>query len=156
MLPKIPTSTISSIPSLAVLSRRCRPYTTYRSSDFTFANGGGGFTGTVETKEPVVGPLAGGVKITPRYIPLPLPPPVSHSADAPWGSTLKQHLDKYVIGQDRSKRVLSTAIFHHYQRVHLARIREAEQQEKLLKESQAFAQSVFDGVCSREVWEVGG
>lgn len=46
--------------------------------------------------------------------------------------------------------MLSTAIFHHYQRVHLTRVRELERQEKILKESQAFAQSVFDGGLGSE------
>ena len=59
---------------------------------------------------------------------------------------LKQHLDRYVIGQDRSKRVLSTAIYHHYQRVALLRKHELERQEMLLQEqSRAFALDAFGG-----------
>lgn len=30
---------------------------------------------------------------------------------------LKQYLDQYVVGQDRSKKVLSVAVYNHYQRV---------------------------------------
>jgi ATP-dependent protease Clp ATPase subunit len=60
-------------------------------------------------------------------------------------SVLKQHLDRYVVGQDRSKRILSTAIYHHYQRVHQLRKRELEQQEQLLQESQAFPPDAFEG-----------
>ena len=59
---------------------------------------------------------------------------------------LKQHLDRYVIGQDRSKRVLSTAVYHHYQRVALLRKHELERQEMLLQEqSRAFALDAFGG-----------
>ncbi|KAF8245818.1 ClpX, ATPase regulatory subunit [Wilcoxina mikolae CBS 423.85] len=115
------------------LSRRWYS-STYRPSDINYP--GTGFTSSINTKEPIIGPLAdaiaGGVKITPRV--------------------LKQHLDRYVVGQDRSKRILSTAIYHHYQRVHQLRRRELEQQEQLLRESQAFPADAFeDGETGQKI-----
>ncbi|KAI5787167.1 putative ATP-dependent Clp protease [Geopyxis carbonaria] len=43
--------------------------------------------------------------------------------------SLKQHLDRFVVGQDKSKRILSTAIYHHYHRVQQLRRREEEEEE---------------------------
>ncbi|KAA8911331.1 P-loop containing nucleoside triphosphate hydrolase protein [Sphaerosporella brunnea] len=95
---RVPSSTLP-----VIVRARCRYSSTYRASEFT---SNGPYSNRVESKEAVIGPLGsgGGVKITPRV--------------------LKQHLDRYVVGQDRSKRILSTAIYHHYQRVHQARRRE--------------------------------
>ncbi len=42
-------------------------------------------------------------------------------------SLLKDHLDKYVVGQDKAKKVTSVAIFNHYQRIReLRRLEEEE------------------------------
>jgi ATP-dependent Clp protease ATP-binding subunit ClpX len=30
---------------------------------------------------------------------------------------LKEHLDQFVVGQERAKKVLSTAVYNHYQRI---------------------------------------
>lgn len=62
-------------------------------------------------------------------------------------SVLKKHLDRYVVGQDRSKRILSTAIYHHYQRVHQLRRREKEIEDEQFRESQA---SLFEGLTPRK------
>jgi ATP-dependent Clp protease ATP-binding subunit ClpX len=43
---------------------------------------------------------------------------------------LKQHLDQYVVGQERAKKKLSTAIYNHYQRIQEIQRREKEQEEK--------------------------
>lgn len=44
---------------------------------------------------------------------------------------LKQHLDQFVIGQERAKKVMSVAVFNHYQRIIELQRREEEEQQKL-------------------------
>jgi ATP-dependent Clp protease ATP-binding subunit ClpX len=46
---------------------------------------------------------------------------------------LKQYLDQYVVGQDRAKKVLSVAVYNHYQRVQELARREEEAEELLAK-----------------------
>lgn len=47
--------------------------------------------------------------------------------------TLKQYLDQFVVGQDRAKKILSVAVFNHYQRVQELQRREEENAELLAK-----------------------
>jgi len=47
---------------------------------------------------------------------------------------LKEHLDKFVVGQDKAKKVTSVAIFNHYQRIRELRRQEAEEEERYAKE----------------------
>ena len=80
----------------------------FRRSDFT----GQGFTGYYEPGGPTVGPLGdtssvGAPKITPRV--------------------LKEHLDQFVVGQERAKKVMSVAVYNHYQRVQELQRREDEE-----------------------------
>ena len=42
---------------------------------------------------------------------------VRPGSDLPTPAEIKQHLDRYVIGQDRAKKVLSVAVHNHYKRV---------------------------------------
>jgi ATP-dependent Clp protease ATP-binding subunit ClpX len=44
---------------------------------------------------------------------------------------LKQHLDQFVVGQERAKKVLSVAVFNHYQRIQEIQRREEEEEELL-------------------------
>lgn len=44
---------------------------------------------------------------------------------------LKQHLDNFVVGQERAKKVLSVAVYNHYQRIQESLRREDEEQELL-------------------------
>ena len=44
---------------------------------------------------------------------------------------LKQHLDNFVVGQERAKKVLSVAVYNHYQRVQELQRREEEEHELL-------------------------
>ncbi|KAK5800114.1 hypothetical protein VI817_002326 [Penicillium citrinum] len=79
-------------------------------SDFT----GQPFTGSYEPGLPTTGPLAstpafGAPRITPKV--------------------LKQYLDQFVVGQDRAKKVLSVAVYNHYQRVQDLQRREEEAEE---------------------------
>ena len=79
----------------------------FRRSDFH----GQGFTGIYEPGQPTGGPLGaasiyGVPKITPR--------------------ALKDHLDQFVVGQERAKKVLSTAVYNHYQRIQEIQRREDE------------------------------
>ena len=94
----------------------------FRRSDFT----GQGFTGYYEPGQPTVGPLGdasayGAPRITPRV--------------------LDQHLSNYIVGQERAKRVMSVAVYNHYQRVQEI-IRKEEEEEALMaqQERQAMRQ----------------
>lgn len=99
------------------ISKRClktgqRRYsdTHFRRSDF--ANQG--FTGSYEPGAPTSGPLGGAhVYGVPRLTP----------------KMLKQHLDQFVVGQDRAKKILSVAVFNHYQRIQELQRREEEEEE---------------------------
>lgn len=76
------------------------------------------FTGSYETGVPTPGPLGstpafGAPRMTPKL--------------------LKQYLDQYVVGQDRAKKVLSVAVYNHYQRVQELVRREEEAAEALAK-----------------------
>lgn len=87
----------------------------FRRSDFT----GQPFTGSYEPDQKTYGPLGdasilGAPKLTPRV--------------------LKQHLDQFVVGQERAKKVLSVAVYNHYQRVEELKRRE-EEEEELAKQS---------------------
>lgn len=67
-------------------------------SDFTSQP----FTGSYEPGLPTSGPLGsapafGAPRLTPRM--------------------LKQYLDQFVVGQDRAKKILSVAVYNHYQRI---------------------------------------
>jgi ATP-dependent Clp protease ATP-binding subunit ClpX len=78
------------------------------------------FTGVYEPAGPTRGPLGqasshGAPRITPRR--------------------LKEHLDKYVIGQERAKKMLSVAVYNHYQRVHELQRQEEEEKYKLDREA---------------------
>lgn len=44
---------------------------------------------------------------------------------------LKQHLDNFVVGQERAKKVLSVAVYNHYQRIQESQRQEDEEQELL-------------------------
>jgi ATP-dependent Clp protease ATP-binding subunit ClpX len=84
----------------------------FNRSDF----GSQPFTGIYEPGGPTQGPLGGtsnvgAPKITPRR--------------------LKEHLDEFVVGQDRAKKVLSTAVYNHYQRIEELR-RQDDEYEKLM------------------------
>ena len=72
------------------------------------------FTGTYETGLPTSGPL-GGASI--------------HGAPRLTPKMLKQHLDQFVVGQDRAKKILSVAVYNHYQRIQELQRREEEGEE---------------------------
>ena len=84
----------------------------FRRSDFANQP----FTGSYEPGQPTVGPL-GDVPIlgAPSFTP----------------KILKQHLDQFVVGQERAKKVMSVAVFNHYQRVHELQRKEEEEQQLL-------------------------
>lgn len=88
----------------------------YSRSDFTTQ----GFTGIYEPGQPTGGPLGGASIVgAPRVTP----------------KALKQHLDQFVVGQERAKKVLSVAVYNHYQRV-----QELQRQEDEHAELEAQAQ----------------
>src|SRR5271168_3508956 len=82
----------------------------FRRSDFD----GQGWTGHYEPGRPTEGPLAQASK---------------HGAPRLTPSLLKEHLDKFVVGQDKAKKVTSVAIYNHYQRIREIKRQEAEDQE---------------------------
>ncbi|KAL4821577.1 P-loop containing nucleoside triphosphate hydrolase protein [Aspergillus spinulosporus] len=75
------------------------------------------FSGVYETGLPTAGPLgstpAFGVRITPK--------------------SLKQYLDQFVVGQERAKKILSVAVYNHYQRVQELQRRQEEAEQLLAK-----------------------
>ncbi|KAL9022130.1 MAG: hypothetical protein Q9185_000748 [Variospora sp. 1 TL-2023] len=84
----------------------------FHRSDFTNQP----FTGTYEPGAKTSGPLGdapilGAPTLTPR--------------------NLKHHLDQFVVGQERAKKVLSVAVYNHYQRIQEARRLEDEEDELL-------------------------
>ncbi|KAK2746213.1 hypothetical protein FQN57_003335 [Myotisia sp. PD_48] len=86
----------------------------FHRSDFTNQP----FTSSYEPGMPTPGPLGSAPTFTaPRVTP----------------KVLKQHLDQFVVGQDRAKRVLSVAVYNHYQRVQ-------EMQRRLEEQEEQFAQ----------------
>ncbi|KAG8526203.1 uncharacterized protein KY384_000196 [Bacidia gigantensis] len=91
-------------------STRNRSSSQFHRSDFTSQP----FTGSYDPGERTSGPLGdasilGAPRITPRV--------------------LKQHLDNFVVGQERAKKILSVAVYNHYQRIQEAQRREDEEQE---------------------------
>lgn len=86
----------------------------FNRSDFTSQP----YTGSYEPGLPTSGPLGsapafGAPRITPKI--------------------LKQYLDQFVVGQDRAKKVLSVAVYNHYQKVQELQRREEEEAELLAK-----------------------
>ena len=78
-----------------------------------------GYSNTYEPGTPTVGPLAQAAK---------------HGAPRLTPSALKEHLDKFVVGQDKAKKVTSVAIYNHYQRIREIRRQEAEEGERKAQE----------------------
>lgn len=83
-------------------------------SDFTNQS----WSGVYEAGLPTAGPLGstpafGAPRITPKM--------------------LKQYLDQFVVGQDRAKKILSVAVFNHYQRVQELQRRDEENAELLAR-----------------------
>jgi ATP-dependent Clp protease ATP-binding subunit ClpX len=82
----------------------------FNRSDF----GSQPFTGVYEPGQPTGGPLGGASIVgAPRITP----------------KMLKEHLDQFVVGQERAKKVLSTAVYNHYQRIQELQRQDEEFQE---------------------------
>lgn len=95
--------------ALSSNSSHCSSSQFYRSD---FANQP--FTGSYEPGLPTSGPL-GGASI--------------HGAPRLTPKMLKQHLDQFVVGQDRAKKIMSVAVYNHYQRIQELQRREEEEEE---------------------------
>lgn len=109
-------SSVRARRQLSSSSTRFPTSSQFNRSDFTNQP----FTGSYEPGLPTSGPLGstpafGAPRITPKV--------------------LKQYLDQYVVGQDRSKKVLSVAVYNHYQRIQELQ-RRAEEAEELLTKRQ--------------------
>ncbi|TKX27525.1 ATP-dependent clpX-like chaperone [Elsinoe australis] len=87
----------------------------FHRSDFT----GDGYTGYYEPG-PTEGPLKNASNIgVPRITP----------------RSLKEHLDQFVVGQERAKKVLSVAVYNHYQRVQELERQDEEMEEMLAQQA---------------------
>jgi ATP-dependent Clp protease ATP-binding subunit ClpX len=90
--------------TLYAISRGLSTSATYSSSSqFNRSDfGSQPFSGVYEPGQPTAGPLGGASNVgAPRITP----------------RMLKEHLDQFVVGQERAKKVLSTAVYNHYQRI---------------------------------------
>ena len=84
----------------------------FRRSDFA----GQPFEGSYEPGQPTGGPLGDASIIgAPRFTP----------------RSLKQHLDQFVVGQERPKKILSVAVYNHYQRILELDRRQGEEEQRL-------------------------
>ena len=100
---------------LSTSSRNSQDGSTFRRSDFSNQP----FTGIYEPGGPTEGPLGGASNVgAPRITP----------------SLLKQHLDQFVVGQERAKKTLATAVYNHYQRIQELQRRDDEEEELLAQE----------------------
>jgi ATP-dependent Clp protease ATP-binding subunit ClpX len=108
--------------SYLALSRIRRAYlsttTTGRSSSQFLRSDvqGQPFTGSYEAGQPTRGPLGeahGAPRLTPKR--------------------LKEHLDKFVVGQERAKKMLSVAVYNQYQRIQEMQRQEDEERERFAK-----------------------
>ncbi|QDS76836.1 hypothetical protein FKW77_003063 [Venturia effusa] len=106
---------------LSTSTSRCSS-SQFNRSDF----GSQPFSGFYDPSEPTGGPLGASSNIgAPRITP----------------KMLKDHLDQFVVGQERAKKVLSTAVYNHYQR-----IQELQRQDEELEFK---AQQEMRGMSSR-------
>ncbi|KAF2837017.1 ATP-dependent Clp protease ATP-binding subunit clpX [Patellaria atrata CBS 101060] len=121
MATAITVSPQARISYLALYSIRRSYSTSSRKANGQFSRSDFGsqpFTGTYEPGRPTEGPLGGASptgapRITPR--------------------SLKDHLDQFVVGQERAKKVLSVAVYNHYQRIEELK-RQQEEHEALLEQ----------------------
>jgi ATP-dependent Clp protease ATP-binding subunit ClpX len=63
---------------------------------------------------------------------------------------LKQHLDQYVVGQERAKKIMSVSVYNHYLRVSEMQRKEEEEHQKLqqrLRREKNHAHPV-EGMCA--------
>jgi hypothetical protein len=92
-------------------TRRRQNSGSFNRSDF----GSQPFTGIYDPSAPTAGPLGGTSNVgAPTITP----------------KMLKDHLDQFVVGQDRAKKVLSTAVYNHYQRIRELQRLEDEEDRK--------------------------
>ncbi len=103
---------LSSIKRTLTTSASLTSSSQFHRSDFT----GQPFTGSYEPGLPTSGPLGeasifGAPRLTPKV--------------------LKQHLDQFVVGQVRAKKVLSVSVYNHYQRIQELQRRDEEEEELL-------------------------
>jgi len=110
-----PRACLSQPITRPIYTTTARPSGTYFRSDF--ANQG--FTGEYIPNENTSGPLkdaspTGAPRITPRL--------------------LKDHLDAFVVGQERAKKALATAVYNHYQRIQELQRRDDEEEERQAQE----------------------
>jgi ATP-dependent Clp protease ATP-binding subunit ClpX len=99
--------------SIRYISHKVRPYSTFSRSDFESQP----YTSSYETGQPTRGPLGDAAHVASRITP----------------KRLKEHLDKFVVGQERAKKMLSVAVYNQYQRIREMRRQEDEERERFAK-----------------------
>lgn len=103
--------------AFSYIARSFLSSTPYRhSSQYRRADISRGFTGSYDPSEPTTGPLAdapilGAPAVTPK--------------------NLKHHLDQFVVGQERGKKVMSVSVYNHYLRISELQRKEEEEQQLL-------------------------
>ena len=134
---RIPRLIVSGIAFRArAVSSSSSAHSSYSRSDFS----GQGFSSFYEPDQPTRGPLGGtsnvgGSHVTPK--------------------ALRQHLDQFVVDQDRAKVVLSVAVHEHYLRIQeLQRRRdeEARLEEKAQRRASAYRHPVEGSSNSLCLW----
>ena len=112
----------------------------FRRADFMNQS----FTGSYEPGQPTHGPLDDAPALgVPRVTP----------------KALKEHLDQFIVGQDRAKAIISTAVFNHYQRILELRRQESEQRQRVqqrLRAQKRDVQSLGDEDEAGGPFMVGG
>lgn len=116
-VPKQYRIAVSPRHSISTSTLRARDFH-FRPTDFQSQNQG--YTSTYEPGQPTVGPLGQASK---------------HGAPRLTPSLLKEHLDKYVVGQNKAKKATAVAIYNHYQRIREIHRQEEEEQAKREQEA---------------------
>lgn len=105
--------TASPKPFLAIKPTRHLSTTSYHRTSSNFQTQS--WTSSYETGRPTEGPLSKASRVGASFL---------------TPSLLKEHVDKFVVGQDKAKKVTCVAIYNHYQRIREIKRQEQEEEER--------------------------
>lgn len=118
-----------SLPTPRISHKTIHYYTTGRPPSFRRPDfSGQGYTGTYDPEPPLRGPLKSAA---------------SNGVSKVFPKDLKKHLDQYVVGQERSKVMISTAFFYHHV-LTLRRQRLWEEEEERIAKKERLERSMPD------------